>query len=229
MNELLTTLIRDARVWQGHRHHQARFPAESTGYPELDHQLGGQGWPRGALAECLLDTTGIGELQLVLPLIQRTAAAARMVFWVNPPHIPYAPALKREGVDLEQIILIRTGTGAETLWSLENCLRSPVSGLVLAWPGPLAPRDMRRLQLAAEAGDNIGILFRPRRYASQNSPAALRLELTPAGQQGLQIRPLKRRGGWPGHTCTLFPWQKNGLPQAQPERIVTGPWTATRE
>lgn len=224
MNELLTSLIRDARVWQGHRHPQARVPAESTGYPALDRQLGGQGWPRGALSECLLDTAGIGELQLVLPLIQRTAAADRLVFWVNPPHIPYAPALHREGVDLDQMILIRTRDCTDFLWTLENCLRSPVTGLVLAWPGALADRDLRRLQLAAEAGDNICILFRPRRHARQSSPAALRLELVPGPHQDLQIHPRKRRGGWPGQPCTFFPWQKTGLPETEPGWFVQGPW-----
>ena len=46
----------------------------------------------------------------------------------------------------------------------------------MAWPGRLASRDIRRLQLAAEAGDNVCVLFRERRFADQNSPAALRLE-----------------------------------------------------
>ena len=59
MNELLTTLIQEVRVWPGHRHHRARIPAEATGYRELDEPLGG-GWPRGALTECLLD--GVGSL-----------------------------------------------------------------------------------------------------------------------------------------------------------------------
>jgi len=68
MSELLNTLMQDARVWQGHRHTQTTQPAESTGYQVLDNQLGGLGWPRGALSECLLDNPGIGELQLLLPL-----------------------------------------------------------------------------------------------------------------------------------------------------------------
>ncbi|MCL1480521.1 MAG: translesion DNA synthesis-associated protein ImuA [Marinobacter sp.] len=179
MNELLSALKQSARVWQGHQPVHTSQPAESTGYQALDNQLGGLGWPRGALSECLLDTPGIGELHLLLPLMQRLTHSGKTVFWLNPPHIPYAPALVREGVDLDQVVVIHTQDSGDFLWTLENCLRSPVTGLVMAWPGKLALRDVRRLQLAAEAGSNVCVLFRERCHAAQNSPAALRLELQP--------------------------------------------------
>ncbi len=107
MSELLSSLLQDARIWQGHKHRETTQPAESTGYQVLDNQLGGLGWPRGALSECLLDTCGIGELHLVLPLMQRISAAGKTIFWLNPPHTPYAPALAREGVDTDQLVLIQ--------------------------------------------------------------------------------------------------------------------------
>ena len=129
MSELLNTLMQDARVWQGHRHTQTTQPAQSTGYQVLDNQLGGLGWPRGALSECLLDAPGIGELHLLLPLMQRVCSEGKSVFWLNPPHTPYAPALAREGVNLDQVVLIHTEDEGDFLWTLENSLRSPVTGL----------------------------------------------------------------------------------------------------
>ena len=198
MNELLSALKQSARIWQGQQPAHTSQPAESTGYQALDNQLGGLGWPRGALSECLLDTPGIGELHLLLPLMQRLTHSGKTVFWLNPPHTPYAPALVREGVDLDQVVVIHTKDSGDFLWTLENCLRSPVTGLVMAWPGKLALRDVRRLQLAAEAGSNVCVLFRERCHAAQNSPAALRLELQPDANQCLQVQILKRRGSWPG-------------------------------
>lgn len=224
MNELINTLMQDARVWQGDRHTRTRQPAEPTGYPVLDNQLGGLGWPRGALSECLLDAPGIGELQLVLPLMQRLTCAGRTVFWLNPPHTPYAPALAQEEVDLNQVVMIHTDNDNDLLWTLENCLRSPVTGLVLAWPRRLAARDIRRLQLAAEAGSNVCVLFRSRKLARQSSPAALRLELEAGKHQDLQINVLKRRGSWPGQRCTLAMSQRTHVPLPEPSRIVQGPW-----
>ncbi|NMT65029.1 translesion DNA synthesis-associated protein ImuA [Marinobacter orientalis] len=227
MSELLDTLIQDARVWQGHCHTRTTQPAESTGYQVLDNQLGGLGWPRGALSECLLDAPGIGELHLLLPLMQRLCAGGKTVFWLNPPHTPYAPALAREGVNLDQVVLIHTGDESDFLWTLENCLRSPVTGLVMAWPGKLASREVRRLQLAAEAGSNVCVLFRERRHAGQNSPAALRLELEPGEQQDLRVNVLKRRGSWPGQRCSLALGQRAGLPFLETTRVAPGPWSGS--
>ena len=62
-------------------------------------------------------------------------------------------------------------------------------------------RSLRRLQLAAETGNALAVLYRPRRAADTASPAALRLELEPTAT-GLHIRVLKRRGGW--HTTPLL-------------------------
>lgn len=224
MSELLNTLMQDARVWQGHKHNKTTQPAEPTGFQALDNQLGGLGWPRGALSECLLDAPGIGELTLLIPLMQRLSQAGKAVFWLNPPHTPYAPALTREGIDLNQIIMIHTEDKSDFLWTLENCLRSPVTGLVMAWPKKLAAREIRRLQLAAEAGSNVCVLFRERHYAEQNSPAALRLELEPDDQQSLKVNVLKRRGSWPGQRCSLAMAHRASLLHPEAPRIVQGPW-----
>lgn len=225
MSELLNTLIQDARVWQGHQHNSSTQPAEPTGYQVLDNQLGGLGWPRGALSECLLQAPGIGELTLLMPLMQQLSRAGQTVFWLNPPHTPYAPALASEGVDLQQVVMIHTGSHkADFLWSLENCLRSPVTGLVMAWPETLATRDIRRLQLAAEAGSNVCVLFRERQCADQNSPAALRLALEPAPQHSLKVEVVKRRGSWPGQGCSIAMPQRAELPFPEAPRVIHGPW-----
>jgi hypothetical protein len=224
MSEILNTLMQDDRVWQGQHHTRTGQPTEPTGYQVLDNQLGGVGWPRGALSECLLDEPGIGELHLLLPLMQRLSQAGKTVFWLNPPHTPYAPALARGGVNLDQVILINTEDDGDFLWTLENCLRSPVTGLVMAWPGKLAARDIRRLQLAAEAGSNVCVLFRERRHAEQNSPAALRLDLTAGSQQALKVNVLKRRGSWPGQCCSVAMAHRADLAFREAPRVVQGPW-----
>lgn len=231
MSDPLNTLLQDTRIWQGRQHSAGRQPAETTGYPDLDRQLGGLGWPRGALSECLLEAPGIGELQLMLPLMQRVTAAGQVVFWLNPPHVPYAPALAREHIGLEQVVVIHTKDTNDLLWSLENCLRSPVTGLVMAWPSRLASRDVRRLQLAAEAGQTVCVLFRPLILAEQSSPAALRLALSPGEQHSLQVEVLKRRGSWPGQRCPLAMGHRADLTddkeqqgRPSPRTVVPGPW-----
>lgn len=225
MSDLLTTLFNDARLWRGHRQNDITPAPELTGFKPLDKQLSGLGWPRGALSECLLDAPGIGELQLVLPLIKRVTGRTQTIFWVNPPLTPYAPALAREGIDLNQQVIVQTSSRPDQLWTLENCLRSPVTGLVMAWPGTMASREIRRLQLAAEAGQSSCILFQTPQEACQSSPAALRLQLAADDALGLQINILKRRGGWPSEGCTLPLRERAGDTMPEPSaNIIHGPW-----
>lgn len=226
MSKILNTLIQNSMVWRGREYIQAARPSEPTGYQILDNQLEGIGWPRGALSECLLDSPGIGELHLMLPLMQQLSHTDKKVFWLNPPDVPYAPALLRKGVSLDQIVVIHAENKNDFLWTLENCLRSPVTSLVMAWPGRLAPRDTRRLQLAAEAGNNLCVLFRERGYIQQHSSAALRLELQPGEQQALRINVLKRRGSWAGQHCSLAMAHRAGLLATEASHIIQGPWPA---
>lgn len=107
---------------------------------------------------------------------------------------------------------------------MENCLRSPVTGLVLAWPGKLASRDVRRLQLASEAGGTVCVLFRSRQFTEQNSPAALRLELIPGEHQELKVNILKRRGSWPGQRCSIALGHRANIAPLDAPRVVQGPW-----
>lgn len=83
----------------------------------------------------------------------------------------------------------------------EKALQTQTCGLVLAWMNWLPNGVVRRLQLAAEKGDGLAILFRERE--SKNSPAALRLKLHP-NAQGLQVKVLKARGTYryqSAHLC----------------------------
>jgi len=66
-------------------------------------------------------------------------------------------------------------------------------------------RDIRRLQLAAERGRTLGVLFRPRRAAREASAAVLRLSVEPL-LAGVRLTILKGRSArrdaldipWPG-------------------------------
>ena len=69
----------------------------STGYPTLDAILPGRGWPRNALLEIISPQWGMGELQLLLPLMRAVVAQGQWILWVSPPYLPYAPALVQAG------------------------------------------------------------------------------------------------------------------------------------
>jgi len=153
----------------------------------------------GALCELLPAASGIGELALVLPALSQLARAGRCIAWIAPPYLPYAPALAQHGLSLERILIVQARGVQPALWAAEQALRCPAFGAVLAWPADITDRNVRRLQLAAEAGGSLGILYRPTEAAREHSPAALRLRLQPAPDgRRLAVEIQKCRGGRAG-------------------------------
>lgn len=92
----------------------------------------------------------------------------------------------------------KTGAGAVPFatHTTQSMTRYPAA------PSPAARYpELRRLQLAAERGQALALLFRPPDCENESSPAALRIAVsTQAG--GLAVRIFKRRGG--AFNCTVL-------------------------
>jgi hypothetical protein len=188
----IARLLEHPAIWRG-RSAAVQPHALATGFAALDARLPAGGWPRSGLIEILVARFGSGELRLVLPALAALtcAAAARWCVWVAPPLTPFAPALAAGGVALDRLAVVG---GARALWAFEQTLRSGACDSVLAWLAQPKPREIRRLQLAAEQGRTLGVLFRPRRAARESSSAVLRLSLEPQSDTGVRITLLKARG-----------------------------------
>ena len=188
-----TALLSHPAIWRGNQLGHVATPSVPTGFATLDAELPGGGWPTAALTEILPQHDGIGELRILGHALATLSARGRWLAWIAPPYLPYAPALQAAGIDLARLLFIKTRSPRETLWAIEQALRSRACGAVLAWPDKIAYPELRRLQLAAEDNPGLAVLFRAPRSADDNTPAALRLGLqTCAGN--LAVRVLKRRG-----------------------------------
>ncbi len=192
MSAALETLLRHPAIWRG-----AALAAEtatlSSGYPELDAELPGGGWPRGAITEILGSNEGIGEMRLALPALAAVTREGAWAVLVNPPHQPYAPAFAAAGVTLPRLLVVKSAAACDRLWACEQALRASSCGAVLAWLPSITEPEVRRLQLAAREGGGCGMLYRTPGSSAHSTWAALRLFLQPAGA-GLEVRILKRRG-----------------------------------
>lgn len=186
----LDSLFNGGRVWKG-RPVAPQASVHPTGLAALDAVLPSGGWPEAALSEILMAKEGVGELQLVLPTLARLSTAGERIVLVAPPYTPYPHAWQNAGVDLRQLSVIQAEE-RDTLWAVEQCLRSGSCGAVLCWPRKADDRALRRLQVAAETGQTLAFAWRSLHEAINASPAALRLaiEAKPA-----QVRVLKCRGG----------------------------------
>jgi cell division inhibitor SulA/protein ImuA len=170
---------------------------EPTGSPPLDAVLPGGGWQSGTIVELMPAQTGIGELRLLMPALAHVTSSERHVALVAPPYVPYAPAFAQQGVRLERTWIIQAQRAEDILWTFEQTLRCGSFGAVLAWPTVVRDKDVRRVQLAAEAGRSIGFLYRKPSAARESSPAAVRLRLQTDAQGQLAIDMIKCRGGRP--------------------------------
>ena len=231
MNASLDLVLQHPGIWRGDRLAQMGVETLLTGYAELDEQLPGGGWPRGALTEILLEREGIGELRFLLPALARISAKSEWQAWVAPPHVPYAPALSIAGVNLKQLLIAKPQSATDAWWTAEQALRSGACSAVLAWLSMPDERRMRRLQLGAESGGAWGVLFRSASAAQERSTAALRLRLE-ATSNGLAVHILKRRGGHVSKPVMVNLHQTNGIRLARPSApslsVVQSPRDAVR-
>lgn len=218
----LDEVLQRSDTWCGNSPRQLRAQAISTGHEALDQCLHLGGWPTASLTELYPSGESFGELSLLMPSLATLSQAGKAILMVNPPYIPYAPALEFEGIDTRQLYIVQTRNEQERLWAYREALSSQSCAAVLCWQ-PHQPklfklyRELRRLQLAAQTGQCLGFLFCPPSALKQQSPAALRLQLqakpgiSPSSSSdnsqleldGLAITVIKQRGGQAQQHCHI--------------------------
>lgn len=176
---------------------------EPTGSTELDAVLPGGGWRSGTIVELMPTDVGIGELRLLMPALASITRAERFVALIAPPYIPFAPALAQQGMQLDRLLIVNAARPEDILWSFEQVLRCESFGAAVAWPSLIRDRQIRRLQLAAEAGRNTGFMYRAPAAAREASPAAVRIRLQPRDNDQLSIEILKCRGARVGMSIVV--------------------------
>lgn len=100
----------------------------------------------------------------------------------------------------ERLYLVHAPSEADLLWTVEETLRAPAVGLVLAEPQePLSLTAGRRLQLAAEAGRTTAIMLIRQGNGSNVSETRwhCRPVQSPAGSPGHEWRLLRDKRGAP--------------------------------
>ena len=195
MNSQLRTLLENnPRIWRAKDAGRYMTTGVATGYPELDAILPGRGWPANTVVEMVTPQWGLGELQLLLPLMRTITQQKRWMLWISPPYIPYAPALEHAGLNMDYVIVVQPDNMyPDNLWCVEKALQSQACDLVISWLSGIPNGVIRRLQLAAETGHGLGVLFC--QHSVEHSPAALRLQLHPSAT-GVYVKVLKARGSY---------------------------------
>lgn len=200
----LAEVLARSDVWRGDTLAEATLPGVPTGFPQLDAELPGGGWPRGGLVELLPARQGVGEMSLLMPALAHISSCElSWVVCVAPPFLPYAPAWAAAGVALPRLLITRAA-GGDAAWACARALDADGVGALIAWlpvgnsasGSATDSATLRRLQLRAEKSHTLIFLFRPAAAVCQSSPAPLRIGIETTGDAGrLSLRLFKRRGG----------------------------------
>lgn len=190
-------LQRLPNIWRAHSLSIGQMRHIPSGHAELDAALGG-GWPAAALIELLCDKQGIGELQLLLPILKYFQQAERnpLVLWLNPPHHLHAIALLQQGLDPSHHWVIHDLSAKDVAWAMERGLKSRACVAVVGWLSRAAPATLRRIKLAAMTTQTCGVIFRPTHAGHIPSPANIRAKLD-AHAHRLEVNLLKIQGRLP--------------------------------
>lgn len=177
--QVVRALADKLRQWET-SNRSGRAAVVSSGIAELDALLPDGGFCRGTLVEWTDPGPGSGAVTLALLTAQQACADGGPLIVVDRSGEFYPPALPVLAED--QLYVVRPANDRDEIWALEQILRCTGVGAVLAELGDVADRDYRRLQLAAEAGEGLGLFRRTlRQAAARHAPcwAETRLAVTP--------------------------------------------------
>jgi hypothetical protein len=151
----------------------------STGYAVLDRFLPQRGLHRGTLVEWLVREGGSGATTLALAAARQACGETGTLVVVDRRRTFYPLAAAACGIDLSRLLVVRPQHDRDESWAIDQALRSGGASTVLAWPEKLDDHLFRRLQLAAEAGETLGLLLRPARALAEPSWAEVRWLVEP--------------------------------------------------
>jgi protein ImuA len=190
-------------VWRADELGSSDSPVQASGWPALDAELPGGGWPRQAVIEVLAAQPSVLEWRLLAPALRPVVASGGQVIVVGPPRHPHLPGLVHLGLDERQLVWIQATLPAERLWVTEQLIKSNAAGAVLAWLPQARQEQLRRLQVCAASCEGLVFLCRPEAARHEASAAPLRVHAGVGLDWELQVQVFKRRGAAHEGTVTL--------------------------
>jgi len=179
-------------VWRADQLAVSRATTMTSGHSALDLELPNGGWPRSSLVELLVQQNGIGEMQLLKPMLASLSQKQRVAF-IQPPYKPHVMTCRAWNLNERNMLWLRPQSSADALWCTEQFLKNGSFGAVILWQSNVRPEALRRLNLAAQSTDTWFWLVRPMVAAADASPSPLRIALRPA-LGGITVDIIKRRG-----------------------------------
>ena len=192
-----------AALWRGTELGSPVTDTLSSGYPALDAELPGAGWPCHSLTEVLQVQATVAEWRLLAPAMRQIVGQGRDIVVVGPPKHPHLPGLRHVGLDERRLVWIQAEAPAQRLWVTEQLIKANAAGLLIAWLPQARQEQIRRLQVCASSCDGPVFLCRPAAAEHEPSAAPLRVQLRFGIDWQLHVHVLKRKGATHEGAVTL--------------------------
>lgn len=156
------------------------------------------------LSEWLCDGEGTGVAAVVWDALQTWSRATETVVLIEGRDKVCPAGLESWGFDRHRTVLVRPSSESERSWAIEQSLRCPGAGSVVAWVDRAPEQFLRRLQLAVEQGGSKGFLIRPKEARREKCWGDARFLVHPRpskksdlddGRRRVEIEVLAGRGG----------------------------------
>lgn len=181
-------------VWRASETGPVASVACKTGWPALDAELPGGGWPGRSLTEILSPQASVIEFRLLGSALAQVTVGGGQVILVGPPKVPHLPGLVRAGLSRRQLVWVQAEAPAERLWVIEQIIKGNSAGAIVAWLPQARQEQVRRLQVCALACEAPVFLCRPESARNESSAALLRLHASVGLDWQLLVDVFKRRG-----------------------------------
>ena len=181
-------------IWRADELGQSTAAVLSSGFPALDAELPGGGWPCGCLTEVLQAQPSLLEWRLIGPALRAVVAAGQSIIVVGPPKHPHLPGLAHLGINESHLVWIQAKAPSERLWCTEQLVKANAAGALITWLPQARPEQLRRLQVLAQSCDGPVFVCRPTVAQHDPSPAPLRVAATIDLDWQLRLQIIKRKG-----------------------------------
>lgn len=165
-------------------------------------------WPplgldAGEISEWMALQEGSGEVELAFSALNERVGPGGRWLIIDPQGEMHGPALENLGLNLSHLVFVRVRERTETLWVVEQGLRSRGVDVVVCRMGRIAPVAFRRLKTAAQSSGTRLLLFRGPECFREPSLADIRLLVSPQvspswNRRSYRVEILKLRHGAAG-------------------------------
>lgn len=150
----------------------------SAGSAAMNRLLPEGGYPKGALVQWL-GHEGLGASYLALLAAKAACAEGGALVVIDPDRQFFPPAAASIGINMSNLIVLRSESENDLFWSVDQALRCSAVGAVWGPMRTIDERWFRRFQLSAEASGCLGLFLQSAEQARLPSWAEVQWLLGP--------------------------------------------------